>query len=191
MRGEPPLPDRESETGTRLLSPRRELIPHVSPTFFWRSDRADVRVTIARDGTILWRSKPTSGSVLAYPREAQPLEPGARYDWWLETADGARLGTPTKFRVASEDVAKETAAFERAMRDLAGSGKGTTLVGTLRCAYYRQVGAWTEALAAAGQHADADSPFADRIVIASQIHMSLAPDDMQALRTLIKRATSD
>jgi hypothetical protein len=133
-----------------LLSPRDENVMHGRPGFHWAGSVGPAYIKISAQGGSIWKSPEVVDSTYTYPDSEPPLSPGITYAWWIESTDtGAALTLPASFHVATLEGQTATEAFEATMIDMQESGASSSLTTFLRCAYYRESGAWTPLLAAA------------------------------------------
>ncbi|HKQ60387.1 MAG TPA: serine/threonine-protein kinase [Candidatus Polarisedimenticolaceae bacterium] len=132
------------------LSPRHEVVLALRPVFVWQGGRAGLRLTVGQDERVLWQEDAATRSSLEYSGTAPALVRGQRYWWRLEASDGKVLTDRVPFAIAAVDIADGAARFESELADLDGDD-GSALTGLLRCAYYRELGAWTQVVEAAAR----------------------------------------
>lgn len=134
------------------LSPRREMILDARPTFYWADANQPVRVVVAADDDVVWKSRKTIGQRLRYPDNGPSLSSSERYTWWLETTSRRHGQTrPASFRLPPSQLRANMAAFESEMQTLASTPEAEAMTLYLRSAYYSELGAHSAALFALQQ----------------------------------------
>jgi len=176
-------------SGVIPLSPRHEVVLDTRPAFYWSGTDAPVRVVVARENRIVWRSHPAEG--LTRPgSEDDALEPGG-YTWWIETEGTSRpLSPKVPFEVAEESIIADATAFESTVADLEKSRGDGALSGFLKCAYYLEARAWSAVLVDSIGTTDpgsAEPGYEDRCTSAARSGMGLGLTHESLFRGLVSR----
>jgi hypothetical protein len=135
----------DSNAAAVPLTPRFEVLTQPATDFAWTGGPAKARIVVAKQRDVIWKSEPVT-SAKATPLPArQKLEPGQVYTWWLEPeAGGAPLTAGIPFRIATDDVIRQTKQIQSEVIPLGGETADYLLL-----AHYMGASNWTNVLALA------------------------------------------
>lgn len=159
--------DAEPSDSPTPLSPRHERVTVFDPVFHAAGRVPPVRVALATETTVIWRSGSLESEGPWTPEGFPRLDPRRTFLWRLESlADGTPLTEWVPIRGATERVLLEVHNFEIDMDRLAKEPMGASVADLLRCGLYAELGAWTPLLGASSRllatHPDAEIALAAR-----------------------------